>query len=106
MNEPDKKTFRYSLEIEEIPHTAETTEYTLGTDFYNPDFGEDCWAREILGDLFKDAMCQKLTMQMHFIPKEGDSEEEQARKQRVVDLNEMRIEQYRKLEKTLKLIKS
>tara|TARA_R110000751_G_scaffold5643_7_gene25477 strand:+ start:2949 stop:3302 length:354 start_codon:yes stop_codon:yes gene_type:complete len=104
METPEKKAFRYSLEIEEIPHTEDTVECALGTDYFNPDFGEDCWAREILGDLFKDAMLQKLHMTMLMIPKDGATEEEMERFEYIQKMNDKRIDQYRTIQESLKLI--
>mgnify|MGYP003660125554 CR=1 FL=1 len=105
MKTPKKKIFKYSIEIEEIPHTQETTEYTLDTDFYNPDFPEDTWAREILGELFKDAIIHRMMMGMKFIPKGNEPDKEQKRMQEMVEWNKKYEERYRKLQDTIKLIK-
>lgn len=94
--EPKSITFKYSLEFEEVPHNADTVQWALGSDYYNPDFGEDVHARQILADLFRDATLHRLKMSMNFAGKDGFEE--------ICELNDKKIEIYRKIEKSLKLI--
>lgn len=103
MDKPDDISFVYSLQVREIPHTQDTVKWALGTDYYNPDFGIDIHAREILNQLFLDAITHRLRVQLLSLK---NTCEDEALLAEAMERSEKLIEIYRQIQNSLKLEKT
>ena len=63
---PAKQTFTYQFDVEVAPYTPETAKYLYGGG-YNPDFSKDVWARELVSELFRDALTQVQMLKLKFL---------------------------------------
>jgi hypothetical protein len=95
----EKKKFVYEIAIEAIPHTADTVEEALGTDYFNPDFGIDVHASMELGELFKDAICQCLMIKLRAAAS-GEKHDKQ-----LMEYEDKKFKLYCKLQESIKLVR-
>jgi hypothetical protein len=62
------KTFKFQLEVEDVPYAPDTVEYLFGKGSkHNADYPENVMATEVVSDLFKDAIMQVMDSKMNFI---------------------------------------
>lgn len=62
------KKFTYQLSIDGIEYTPETAKAMFGDQAgYNPDFHADSFSREVIEQLFKDAISHCLMAQLKYI---------------------------------------
>lgn len=98
------KKFYYQIEVEEIPYSPYTVEQLFGKGAkYNPDYSEDCIARETICDLIKDAIISVLKSKMDFISrKKCDSDKLVGPDKQMWDYFCEKEARYRKIESTIK----
>ena len=92
----EKKRFVYEISIEDVPHTAETVQEALGTDYFNSDFGIDVHASMNLGELFQDAIGQCLMLGLRAA---GDENKQ------LMEYEDKKFKLYCKIQDTMKLVR-
>jgi hypothetical protein len=62
--DPNVKRFVFEVTVKEIEHTKETVQYAFETDYFNPDFGIDTYAKEMLFRFIQNAIVFNINSQI------------------------------------------
>jgi hypothetical protein len=106
MKTPKKKKFVFEISIEDIPHTAETCEWALGSKYYNPDFGVHCHAIDSIFEVLKDAHCGAIEAKMrHLVECKCDTNGMSKKQKATMKFLKERVEIAKYVENSLKFVR-